>query len=369
MWQQLLISMLPGLINMFFGDKGKNLSNLAGLFGQGYQSAQNYQNQQQNIDWQRNFAMQQFNYNSMLNDRSFFNSLPAAQVQKFKAAGLSPDLLYGQLSSMDYGNTQSLQMPNASSPNFAGLENANLLKDLSKKDSEIGLNLSQEEINKVDKQLKDLDELYKTMTTQDKIEQEKLKTGFMKLNNQLVESNVEKNRIDNIKLATSLGLVRTIEDDRIVYNTTPKFKEICSLYLKNVQKDYDIKVQELENLEKKFEDLETTIRLKDSEILINSVAYQQEVLELIGNAISSGVNLKQDSKGGWVIDYDGDTGDVASVVAMGLIGTVLEAIGVRFGFGKNASKIMGEHKHTSRTTSTVTTDNTNRNISTPYTGR
>ena len=49
MWEQILISMLPGLLNMFLGDKGKDWSNLASLFGHGYQTAQNYQNQQQNL--------------------------------------------------------------------------------------------------------------------------------------------------------------------------------------------------------------------------------------------------------------------------------------------------------------------------------
>lgn len=340
MWEQFLISMLPGLISEFAG-KDSTASNLASLFGSSYQTAQNYANQQENQQWQRNFAMQQFNYNQMLNDRSFFHSLPASQVELFKNAGLSPDLMYGQISPMTFGNPANVSMPNSPSPNYAGLENSNLLKDLFKKDSDISLNISKQSLNEVDYSLKKIEESFQQLTVSDRIDLVFLEKQFKQITNELQQSNVEENVINNMKLAASLGLIRGInKEGKVTYTTTPKFREICSYYLKEVKQKYDINDQELKNLEKKFEDIVKTIKLKDSEILINSVAYQQDVLQLIADAISSGVSLKQNANGEWEIDYDGDTGDVAGVVAMGLIGTILDAIGISFSFGKGAKKVM-----------------------------
>jgi hypothetical protein len=360
MWEQILISMLPSLISMVFGDSGKNASNLAGLFGQGYQTARNYQNQQQNLDWQRNFAMQQFNYNSMLNDRSFFHSLPASQIQKYVSAGLSPDLLYGQLSSIDYGLNQSLQQPNAVAPNFAGLENANLLKDLGKKDTEIFLNLSKKAINEIDYSLKKIEESYQQLTLSNRIDLVFLEKQFKQITNELQQSNVEENVINNMKLAAALGLVRGINDEgRVVYSTTPKFDEIAEFYLSDLRQKYNIQEAEFKNLCQKWNKSFAEIAALNSDILINSVAYQQDVLNLITSAVGSGVSLKQNENGEWVVDYDGDTGDVAGIVTMGLIDSVLSAVGIKFTLGKNASKVLG--KHETKSTSTVKTDNTNRN--------
>lgn len=341
MWQQFLVSLLPGLIQMLAG-KDSTASNLASLFGQGYQTAQNYQNQQENQDWQRSFAMQQFEYNRMLNDRSFFHSLPSTQIEHYKNAGLSPDLMNGQLSPMNFGTPVNFSQPNASAPNFAGLENANLSKDLSKKDSDISLNISKKSLNEVDFSLKKIEESFQQLTLNDRIDLVFLEKQFKQITNELQQSNVEENVINNMKLASSLGLIRGInKDGRVTYTTTPKFKEICSYYLKSIQQDFDIKVQELENLEKKFEEIEKNIKLKDSEILINSVAYQQDILNLITNAIGSGVSLVMNEETGvWEIDYDQSTGDKTGIIAMGLISTVLDAIGVRFSFGKGASKVM-----------------------------
>lgn len=359
MWQQFLISLLPGLIQMIAG-KDSKVSNLASLFGQGYQTAQNYANQQENQAWQRNFAMQQFNYNSMLNDRSFFHSLPSSQIEHMKNAGLSPDLAYGQMSTMNYGNPVSVSMPTASSPNFAGLENSNLAKDLSKKDSDIGLNLSKTELNKVEKSLKDLEELYSSMTVSHRIDRERLQNEFIKINNQLQQSNVEENVINNMKLASSFGLIKSFDKDgNIVYSTTEKFREVTDLYLKDLKQKYDIGEQELKRVEKIVSKLDVEIKALNSEIMINSVAYQEDVLNLIATAISSGVSLEQNDKGEWIVDYDGDTGDKAGVVAMGLISTVLQVIGVRFGFSKNASNVMGKHENKS----TINSNNTNTNTS------
>ena len=344
MWEQLLISMLPGLISMIAG-KDSKVSNLASLFGQGYQTAQNYQNQQENQDWQRNFAMQQFNYNSMLNDRSFFHSLPASQVEHYKKAGLSPDLLYGQMSSMNFGHNQSLQMPSSPAPNFAGLENANLSKDLSKKDTEIGLNLSQTEINKIDKNLKSLEEAFHTMVDGHRINREALQTEFVKLNNQLVQSNVEKNVIDNMKMAAALGLVRGIDEDgNIVYTTSAKFDEIAELYLSDLRQKYNLQEADYHKALADYQKIFKQMQAIDSEIMINSVAYQQDVMNLIASAVGAGIDLKQNENGEWVVNYTGSTGDVAGIVAMGLIDSVLSAVGIKFTLGKNASKVLGKHE-------------------------
>lgn len=361
MFEQFLISMLPGLISMLSG-KDSQASNLASLFGQSYQTAQNYANQMENQQWQRNFAMQQFNYNSMLNDRSFFHSLPSSQIQHLINAGLSPDLAYGQLSGMNFGHTPSLSMPNSTPPNYSGLENANLLKDLKNKDSDISLKLSQKAINEVDFSLKKIEESFQQLTVGDRIDLVFLEKQFKQITNELQESNVEHNVINNMKLAAAFGLVKGLnKEGRITYTTTPKFNEIAEFYLSDLRQKYNIQEAEYNNLLQKFTKSFTEIAALNSEILVNSVAYQQEVLNLIVSAVGSGVNLKQGENGEWIVDYDGDTGDVAGIVTMGLIDSILSAVGIKFTLGKNASKVIGEHKTKSIIKSESTSVNTNNN--------
>lgn len=373
MWQQILISLIPGLLQLVAnkGNSGSsssgsgnmnNIAQLAALFGQSFQSAQNYQNQQASQQWQQNFAMNQFRYNQLLNDRTFMHTIPYHQVQQYIKAGLSPDLMTGQITGMDFGHSGSYSMPNVPSPQYQGLQDANLRKDLHKKDSEIRLNLSKDAVNKIDYAIKQIEEQYQQGTLNNRVELVFLEKEFKKIHNQLEESNVETNVINNIKLATSLGLVKSIDKDgNIIYSKTPKFKEICSYYLKEVKMNYDIKEQDLKNLEEKFKNLQKDLELKNSDILINSVAYQQEVLNLITSAVGSGVSLSQNEKGEWVVDYDGDSGDVAGIVTMGLIDSVLSAIGIKFTLGKNASKVLGEHKTHSTIRSSSTNVNTNNN--------
>lgn len=304
MWEQLLISLLPGLFQIAFGNNTsfskinlkdafsnpQNLSNLIGLFGQGYQTALNYQNQQQNLDWQRQFAMQQFNYNSILNDRSFFHSLPVSQISKLISAGLSPDLAYGQLTGMDYGNPATVSMPNASASNFAGLENANLLentKKITNENKQLNELTKGIEFDNVEKEFNSiLHEIFKQSVNnnRDSLEygiQHKIETFFNES-----YSNNKKSAIST-QFITELYKELVYEDNGVEF-PTDKLKELSLLFIDNEIKGFNI-----ENITKSLAYFNSKSRYNDREFWYASEKLTQDCINEVNKLAKNNAEIEK----------------------------------------------------------------------------
>lgn len=111
---------------------------LASLFGNASAQYNNYSRQQEQQTYERNFSQSQYFYNQQQNQINRELSSPIGQITAYKRAGLSPDLLFGQLSSpfMSSGVSQATPTSMPQTNSMESLQASNLLESTEKTKNE-----------------------------------------------------------------------------------------------------------------------------------------------------------------------------------------------------------------------------------------
>lgn len=140
---------------------GGLFSGIANIISQGMANKANMKAVQANNDLQRELAEYQWSKNlEMWNLQNEFNS-PAAQMQRFKAAGLNPNLIYGQGNPGNASSLPSYQSPNTQpvTRNAIKFSNFNMALDLLAKYQQVRIGQQQERNMETQQWLTQLDGL------------------------------------------------------------------------------------------------------------------------------------------------------------------------------------------------------------------
>lgn len=262
------------------------------LFGNAISQYGNVQRQQEQQQYERNFAQSQYLYNQQQNQINRELSSPIGQITSYKRAGLNPDLLFGQLSSpfMSSGVSQeiSTSMPQINS--METLQASNLLENTEKTNNEN----------------KQLNELLKGIKF-DNVEKE-----FNSILHNLFKQSVENNR-DNVeygiqakienffnssfsdakKSAISAQFITELYKEFIydkdgVEMPSDKLKEIASLFTDNSLQGFKI-----DNVVKNLKFYYEQARYQDRDFWYSSEKLTQEVTNTLNDLSKTNAEVER----------------------------------------------------------------------------
>lgn len=243
------------------------IGDVANLFGQ---SKANKQSQK----WQEKmYGMQRADALSDWNMQNSYNS-PAAQMERYKAAGLNPKLIYGQSNMSQPVRSSSPGSFTAKAPEFRGLSNAGSLFTQAYQDnlnSAKQRELTDSTISKIGKE-KELIDVQKVKTAQDaktgaSVENKNRIDAFVKetllpYQKQLMEGQTQKNAqsIENMKFQITQAMRDFDLRKKVAEQGMKKTaEEILNLAMDRVLKmgQSEINTQTLENMKQTLENLKS----------------------------------------------------------------------------------------------------------------
>ena len=271
----------------------QNGGSLASLFGNASSQYGNYARQQEQQAYERNFAQSQYLYNQQQNQINRELSSPIGQITAYKRAGLSPDLLFGQLSQpfMSSGVSQPIPTSMPQTNSLESLQASNLLESTEKtKNENKQLNelLKGIKFDNVEKEFNAiLHNIFKQAVenVRDDIEygiQAKIETFF----NESFANN--KKSAINTQFITELYKEFVYDKDGVEF-PTDKLKELSSLFVDNELKGFN-----LENITKSLSYYYEKARYNDKEFWYSSEKLTQECVNEVNRLAKTNAIIESD---------------------------------------------------------------------------
>lgn len=265
---------------------------LASLFGNSVGQYANYQRQLEQQQYERGFAREQYLYNQEQNLLNRQLSSPIGQITAYKRAGLSPDLLFGQLSSpfMSSGVSQPIPGTSPQINSMESLQASNLLgstEKLANENKQLTEILKGIKFDNVEKEFNAiLHDIFKNAVRDNK---DNIEYGI----NNRIQSYFDNAYSNAKKSAISAKFITEIYNELVNFENgdevpTKKLQEIASLFIDN-----DLQGFRLENVTKNLALYNEKARYNDREFYYISEKLTQECINAVNELSKTNAEIER----------------------------------------------------------------------------